>query len=89
MGIHEVEYSFPKKGRCFLCGEDILPKVHCRAKYVYHTKRFHAYIHVDEMHVLEKQFLPGGLRVFQEAEEAPPNMQTQIDSAVRAALERL
>ena len=88
LGIIEVEFGAKRKCRCYVCGNDILPGKHARGKYAYHTKRFHAYIHLHDFKHLEERFLDSAL-VALEAAVVPPEFQRQVEQALKDVRRKL
>ena len=85
LGVHEIDWSFRRRCKCYICGKPIVPKEHMRAKYAFHVKKFHAYCHVEDLHLLEPEFLPGAVASIEAAiaSNPPANLAGQFDQAFR------
>ena len=91
LGVHEIEWGFKRRAKCYICKEPIEPKTHGRAKYAFHVKKFHAYVHIKVLHLIEHGFLAGALSSLQTAmaSDPPPHIARQLEDAIRSVQKRL
>ena len=91
LGIHEIDWTFNRRSKCYICNKPIIPKAHLRAKYAFHEKKFHAYVHVGDLHLIEPAFLPGAVSSLRTAiaSDPPADLAGQLDAALRAVSKRL
>ena len=85
-----VEFGFKANAKCKVCDGSI-PRLTCRAFYAFHERKFHGYVHVACLHVMEKQFLPGALDALRAVEGLGPSdeIKAKVENAIRSVLKRM
>ena len=93
LGIVRMDMSFKRKCRCYICGQDILPRKHWRGVYAYHTGKFQGYVHLSEFQHLEGRFFDSAITALESPETSPdlqhlvdaePELQAQVRQALHA-----
>ena len=86
LGVLRYDLNFKRQSKCFFCSQPVACKQQIRAVYAYHSRRPHAYLHMECMSNLEAKFVPTAISKLEEVAASLESPKREVANATLASL---